>query len=160
MLVSSLVTKKKTDYNTKITEIAKKLTDHNHDKYITTPELNKLTAEVFDTRLARANLVPKTDFDDKLKSFNQRINSNKIKHLLVENELKNDKHLIRFILKAKVILKKMVLKIIQYFSQYTYILKGFQVLVVVIIFIFGNLKDCLMKILQLLLQLIIVSIHS
>ena len=32
--VSSLV--KKTNYNTKITEIEKKLTDHNHDKYITT----------------------------------------------------------------------------------------------------------------------------
>ena len=36
--VSSLV--KKTNYNTKITEIEKKLTDHNHDKYITTPEFN------------------------------------------------------------------------------------------------------------------------
>ena len=33
-------------------------------------------------------------------------------------------------------------------------------LVVVIIFIFGNLKDCLIKILQLLLQLIIASIHN
>ena len=32
--VSNLVNK--TDYNTKITEIEKKLTDHNHDKYITT----------------------------------------------------------------------------------------------------------------------------
>ena len=32
--------------------------------------------------------------------------------------------------------------------------------VVVNIFIFGNLKDCLMKILQLLLQLIIASIHN
>ena len=38
--VSSLV--KKTDYDTKITEIEKKLTDHNHDKYITTPEFNIL----------------------------------------------------------------------------------------------------------------------
>ena len=38
--VSSLV--KKTDYDTKITEIEKKLTDHNHDKYITTPEFNTL----------------------------------------------------------------------------------------------------------------------
>ena len=28
---------KKTDYKTKITEIEKRLTDHNHDKYITTP---------------------------------------------------------------------------------------------------------------------------
>ena len=50
--VSSLV--KKTNYNTKITEIEKKLTDHNNDKYITTPEFNKFTAEVFDARLARA----------------------------------------------------------------------------------------------------------
>ena len=29
-----------------------------------------------------------TDFDDKLKSLNQKLNSNKTKHLLVENELK------------------------------------------------------------------------
>ena len=29
-----------------------------------------------------------TDFDDKLKSLNQKVNSNKAKHLLVENELK------------------------------------------------------------------------
>ena len=33
---------KKTDYNTKISELEKKLTDHNHDKYITTPEFNTL----------------------------------------------------------------------------------------------------------------------
>ena len=33
--VSSIV--KKTNYNTKITENEKKLTDHNHDKYINTP---------------------------------------------------------------------------------------------------------------------------
>ena len=36
--ISSLV--KKTDCNTKFIEIEKKLTDHNHDKYITTPEFN------------------------------------------------------------------------------------------------------------------------
>ena len=35
---SSLV--KKTDHNTKITEIEKKLTDHDHNKYIATPEFN------------------------------------------------------------------------------------------------------------------------
>ena len=39
-------------------------------------------------KLAQANLVPKTDFDDKLKSLNQKVNPNKTKHLLVENELK------------------------------------------------------------------------
>ena len=93
--VSSLV--KKTDYNTKTTEIEKKLTDHNHDKHITTPESYKLTAEVFDTRIAGANLLATTDFDTKLKSLNQKINSNKTKHMLVENELKKHKHLIQFI---------------------------------------------------------------
>ena len=55
--VSSLV--KKTNYNTKITEIEKKLTDHNHDKYITTPEFNTLAADVFNARLAQANLIKK-----------------------------------------------------------------------------------------------------
>ena len=42
--VSSVV--KKTDYNTKITEIENKLNNHNHDKYITTPEFNTLAADV------------------------------------------------------------------------------------------------------------------
>ena len=62
--VSSLV--KKTDYDTKISELEKKLTDHNHDKYITTPEFNTLAASVFNARLAQANLVTKTDFDAKI----------------------------------------------------------------------------------------------
>ena len=42
----SVIQSKKTDYNTKINEIEKKITDHSHDKYITTPEFNKLTAEI------------------------------------------------------------------------------------------------------------------
>ena len=45
---------KKNDYNAKISEIEKKDTDHNHNKYITTPEFNKLTAENFAARLAQA----------------------------------------------------------------------------------------------------------
>ena len=77
--ISSLV-KKKTDYNTKITEIENKLTDHNHDKYITTPEFNTLAADVFNARLAQANLITKTDFDAKLSSLNRKINLNKSKH--------------------------------------------------------------------------------
>ena len=40
----------------------KKLTDYNHDKYITTPEFNNLTADVFNVRLTQANLITKTDF--------------------------------------------------------------------------------------------------
>ena len=94
---------KKTDYNSKITEIEskipsfsglatnaalttaenkipnisniieKKLTDHNHDKYITSPEFNALAADVFNARLAQANLITKTDFDAKLSSLNRII---------------------------------------------------------------------------------------
>ena len=62
--VISLV--KKTNYNTKISEIEKKVSDHNHDKYITTPEFNNLAARVFTARLAQADLVTKTNFDTKL----------------------------------------------------------------------------------------------
>ena len=53
---------KKTVYDTKISEIEKKVSDH--------------------------NLVTKTDFDTKLQDISKRITSNKTKHLLVENELK------------------------------------------------------------------------
>ena len=67
MLVAFL---KKTDYNTKITDIEKKLIDRNHDKYITTPEFNTLAADVFNARLTQANLISKTDFDAKLSSQN------------------------------------------------------------------------------------------
>ena len=146
--VSSLI--KKTDYVTKISEIKKKLTGHNHDKYITTPEFNKCTAQIFDARLGRTDLITKTDFDTKQKTLNKMINSNKTKHVLVENESKkkktpaNIKHLIQFILEARLISKKMAHKIIQYFCQCTYILKWFLVLLVVTIFIFVNIKDFLM----------------
>ena len=58
--ISNLV--KKTDYDTKVSEIEKNITDHSHDEYITTPAFNKL-------KLAQANLVTKTDFDNKLSSL-------------------------------------------------------------------------------------------
>ena len=48
--VSSLV--KKIGYDTKITEIEKKLTDHNHEKYITVPDFHTLASGVFNARLA------------------------------------------------------------------------------------------------------------
>ena len=59
--VSSLV--KKTDCDTKTSELEKQLTDHNHGKYITTPEFNTLAASVSNPRLAQENLITKTDFD-------------------------------------------------------------------------------------------------
>ena len=50
------------------------------------PFLN-LTAESFAARLKQANLVRKTDFDNRLTSFNRRITSNKTKHLEVQKKL-------------------------------------------------------------------------
>ena len=88
---------KETDYQTKTGEIEKEVTEHIHDKYITNPEFNKFTVEVFEARLARENLVTKKDFDAKLIGFNKIINSSKTKHLLAKKELKNYKHLIQFI---------------------------------------------------------------
>ena len=52
------------------------------------PQFNTLAADVFNARLAQANLITKTDFDAKLSSLNRKITTNKTKHLLVENELK------------------------------------------------------------------------
>ena len=82
--INSLV--KKTDNDTKITEIEKKLTDYDHEKYVTTPELNTLGADVFNARLKQVDLLTNTDFDDKLRTLNQKINSDKTNHLLVENK--------------------------------------------------------------------------
>ena len=86
--VSSLV--KQTDYNTKISDIENKIIDHNHDKYIATPEFNTLAADVFNARLAaQTDLIRKPEFDFELKSISGRVTKNKAKHLLVENEPKS-----------------------------------------------------------------------
>ena len=108
--VSGLV--KKTNYNTKVTQIENRLGNHNHDKYITTSEFNTLAADVFNWRLAQANLITKTYFDAKLSSLNRKVTKNKSKHLLVENELKKLKTFDSSYLLARATLKKMVLKII------------------------------------------------
>ena len=71
--------------NTKISEAENKIP--NHDKFITTPEFNKLTVESFGARLKQADLVNKTEFYNKLTSFNRRITSNKTKHLEVQKKL-------------------------------------------------------------------------
>ena len=88
--VSGLV--KKAEYNTKISEIENKVNDHNHDKYVTTPEFNTLAADIFNARLAaQRDLMRKPEFDFKLKGICDRVTKNKTKHLIVENELKKIK---------------------------------------------------------------------
>ena len=84
--VSSLV--KKTDYDTKTTKIDNKFNNHNHDKYITTPEFNTLAADVFDPRLSQANLVTKTNFVNTVSSLDSKTSENKTKKKSIGNELK------------------------------------------------------------------------
>ena len=79
---------KKTDYDTKVTEIENKLNNHNHDKYITTTEFNTLAADVFNARLSQENLVTKTDFDNTVSSLDSKMAENKTKNKSTENELK------------------------------------------------------------------------
>ena len=62
--VSNLV--RKTDYDIKVGKIEKKLTDHKHDEYITITEFNKI-------KLAQADFVTKTDFDNKLTSLIEKL---------------------------------------------------------------------------------------
>ena len=68
--VSTLV--KKTNCNTKITETEKKLTNYNQGKHITTLKFNKLTVQNFASRLAKENLITKTNFDAKLINLNKK----------------------------------------------------------------------------------------
>ena len=57
-----LVISQKTDFITKITGIENKIaTDYDHDNYITTQEIKKLTLENFTARLKQANLTRKND---------------------------------------------------------------------------------------------------
>ena len=144
--ISNLV--KKTDYNMKITEIEKKITDHKHDEYIDTSKFDKLAANVFNARLAQANLIIKTDFDVKLSSLNRKITSNKTKHLLKRTWFK-------LFSRKKVILEKMVLKIIWHFNQCADILDWWPIHQILYR---GKLRDYLMKVLPLLIQVFLLQI--
>ena len=67
--VSNLV--KKTDYNTKISEIESKITtDHDHDKYITTQKFNKLALENINARVNQTNLARKVNLANFVKKRN------------------------------------------------------------------------------------------
>ena len=58
-----------------------------NSKNIITQEFNKPTVENFAAISKQADLVNKTDFDNKLISFNRRFTSNKKKHLEVHEKL-------------------------------------------------------------------------
>ena len=124
----------------------------NEHKYITTQEFNDLTAKNFTGRLKEADLVTKTDFDDKLKSFNQKINLNKTKHLLVENEIGRLKRISKDYMAVKYLFEEYGIQnyvVFQLMSKYvkvpdnkSYVLKW-------------NVKEFLTEVLNRLQQLII-----
>ena len=102
LVISNLV--KKTDYKTKINEIEKKITDHNHDKNITTPEFNKFITKICDLRLKRenlasksdiANFVNKTDSDNELKDVKR--NKNELNELSKKVKLIPSKELTKYL---------------------------------------------------------------
>ena len=74
-----------TALSTKISGVENKIPDH--VKYTTTPKINKLIAEHFAAGLKEADLVSKTDFDNKLTRFNKKVTSNKTKYLEVQKKL-------------------------------------------------------------------------
>ena len=51
---------------------------------------------MFSPRIAQANLITKTDFDNTLISLHRKISANKTRHVLVKKELENYKRLIQF----------------------------------------------------------------
>ena len=68
------------------TAVENKIPDQS--KYISTLEFNKLTAGNFTARLKQENLPTNGDIADfvkKIKILNEKVTSNKSKHLLVEN---------------------------------------------------------------------------
>ena len=71
-----------------------------------------IAADVFNARLAQANLIIKTDFNAKFSSLDRQITEINQKIYLLKMSWKSYKRLIRAILLARSILKKIVYKTI------------------------------------------------
>ena len=124
-----VIQSKKADHNTEVNETEKKITDHNHDKYIAAPEISKAAAESFVLRLKQqnlagisdiANFVKKIDFDNKLKDFTWNKNglnklSTQVKPISTKILTKDLISLV-FLLEKKVFLQE-YFKSIQYLHQ-------------------------------------------
>ena len=103
--------------NTEISQVENKISIHH--EYITTPEFNKLTVEKFKTRLKQATLMSKTNFDNKLTSFQRKIKQNKTKSSEIPKKL-NSLITKYYIFLAKFILQMMMdLKTRWFINQHT-----------------------------------------
>ena len=92
---------KKSDYDTKIKDIENKCT--------TTTEFNKLASDSVNERIVQANIVNKTDFDNKPSDLNRKIVSNKTKDIFLAKKI---------IFMVKITSMKMVIQIVTYFNQF------------------------------------------
>ena len=90
-----------------------------------------------------------------MSSLNRKITSNKSKHLLIENELKK---LQTFDLSYFIGKRHFEEDGTQNYLIFQPLIKYLKLLPILNTFHHGNLKDCLMKLFSLLLQLIIVSL--
>ena len=70
----------------------KENTDHDHDKYITTSELNTLATTVVNTKITQANLAKKK-IDNEVLSLDSKIAANKTKNEFIGNELQKLKQI-------------------------------------------------------------------
>ena len=94
------------------------------------------------------------------KILNRKITANKTKHLLVENELKKLKTFDSIYFRGKSHFEEDGTQNYLVFQPIQDVLKELLVLVIVITFIIGSLKDCLMKELILLKHLIMELLHT
>ena len=96
----------------------------------------------------QADLVTKTDFDDKLKNINVKITSNKTKYLLVENELNKLKTFDSSYFKGR---NRFEEDVTQNYLVFQPMYKYFKKIGNTDNISSWNLKDCLMKSLNLLI---------
>ena len=137
------------------------LNNHNHDKYIDTSEFNNLAVDVFNARIAQANLVIKKEFDAKLSGLNRKITKDKTDHLIVKNELNKLNTFYFGYFNGKSYFEENGTQNYLIFQPSHKYLKTFSITNSGLIYIFenGNLKDYLMKVLRQFLPVIIVLIQ-
>ena len=120
---------------------------------IFTSEFNKLAVDIFNARIAQANLITKTDFDAKLLGLNRKITKNKTDHLLVQDELNKLKSF-----DSSYFIDKNYFEndgtqnylVFQPIDNYLN-LSCLNLILTMVFFQNGNLKDCLIKLLNLLI---------
>ena len=108
-------------------------------------QLQNLTTENFAAELAQANLITKTDFNNKIMSLKRKVNWNKTYHVLFKNDFKNYEHLIQVIFLGEANFEENIDQNYLVFQPISEISKVLLVFVVVNILVFRNLKVCLMK---------------